>query len=120
MLFPKNDSKKGLLHESKILVQQPRLCAPSTAHAVPLADLSKKQVHRTKLMGEQVVWENVPRTRATAMCDWLTLTALRHNGEGFGIYNGIIASPVYGGSGEHSEPMGACNTTFSVFYYRNQ
>ena len=35
-------------------------------------------------------------------------------------YNGIIASPVYGGSGEHSEPMGACNTTFSVSYYRNQ
>jgi len=44
-------AKKGLLHESKILVQQPRLCAPSTAHAVPLADLSKKQVHRTKLIG---------------------------------------------------------------------
>ena len=34
-----------------IFVQQPLLCAPSTACAVPLTDLSKKQVHRTKLIG---------------------------------------------------------------------
>ena len=41
-----------------------------------LTDLSKKQVRRTKLIGKQVVWENVPRTRAIATCDWMTLTAL--------------------------------------------
>ncbi|ANR70504.1 hypothetical protein AXF19_05630 [Selenomonas sp. oral taxon 126] len=40
-----------------------------------VADLSKKQVRRTKLIGKQVVWENVPRTQAQAKCDWLTLTA---------------------------------------------
>ncbi|EGK61121.1 hypothetical protein HMPREF9081_0706 [Centipeda periodontii DSM 2778] len=49
--------------------------------ASPVADLSKKQVRRTKLIGQQVVWENVPRTQALAKCDWLTLTA-RHGGGG--------------------------------------
>ena len=34
------------------------------ALASPVADLSKKQVRRTKLIGKQVVWENVPRTQA--------------------------------------------------------
>ena len=54
------------------------VCAPSTAHAVPLP---------------------------------------RHNGEGFGIYNGILASPVYGGSGERSKPMGACSPPLSWTYF---
>ena len=39
------------------------------------ADLSKKQAPRAQLIGKQVVCENDPRTRATAKCDWLSLTA---------------------------------------------
>ena len=41
----------GLWYEVCNFVPQTLLCAPSTAYAVPLADLSKKQVHRTKLIG---------------------------------------------------------------------
>ena len=57
--------------------------APLPPQAVPLSDLSKKQVHRTKLIGKQVVWENLPRTQVLVKCDWLTLTAPRCGWAGF-------------------------------------
>ena len=56
-------------------------CALVAASGRP-ADLSKKQAPRAQLIGKQVVCENDPRTRATAKCDWLSLTAPRRDGGG--------------------------------------
>ena len=60
----------GLLYEAETSYN-----SPFFVPLPPLADLSKKQAHRAQLIGKQVVCENVPRTRALATCDWLTLTA---------------------------------------------
>ena len=45
----------------------------------PLQTCPRSKSERTQLIGQQVVWENVPRTQALAKCDWMTLTA---TGEG--------------------------------------
>ena len=71
-------TQKELLQEARklrataLVIMSTRLLQ---APLPPLTDLSKKHAHRAQLIGKQVVCENVPRTRALATCDWLTLTA---------------------------------------------